>query len=194
MALRNRKFTPIAIVASLATAVVLSLSGCTGNQVATPTPTPTISQLTDAQALAEFTAIVDASIAKQMLTGITQTTVSSMNETYLLVSDKDGGTYRATEKNPDGSFQLLFEADAFVPAAAKLWLQLGATVSFEQGEYILTRIIEGAPTTYSFKAADGLIVSKSEQSVDGTSASILQYEITPEALLVLQAGEKISTN
>lgn len=194
MALRNRKLATMAIFASATTLFALLLSGCASNPVTTPTPSSTQTQMTDTQALVEFTAIVDSSLARQNETGLTQTTISSMNETYLLVADKDGGKYRATEKNPDGSFQLLFEVDAFVPAAAKLWLQLGATVSYDQGDYVLTRLIEGAPTAYRFKVADGLLVSKSEQSIDGTSASILQYEITPDALLVLQAGEKISTN
>ena len=191
---RSRKFALISISASLVSLLALSLSGCAVNPVVKPTPSATQTQVTDAQALAQFTTIVDASIAKQSQTGLTQTTVSSTNETYLLVADKDGGKYRPTEKNPDGSFQLLLEADAFVPAMAKAWLQLGATVSFDQGDYILTRLIEGTPTTYRFKVADGLLVSKSEQSVDGASATILQYEITPDAFLVLQAGEKISTN
>lgn len=194
MALRNRKFAAMAIFVSAISLLVLSLSGCASNPVATPTPSATQTQMTDAQALVEFTAIVDSSLAKQNETGLTQTTISSLNETYLLVADKAAGKYRATEKNPDGSFQLLSEPDAFVPAAAKLWLQLGATVSFDQGDYILTRLIEGAPTTYRFKVSEGLLISKSEQSVDGTSASVLQYEITADALLVLQAGEKISTN
>ena len=184
----------MAIFVSAISLLVLSLSGCASNPVATPTPSATQTQMTDAQALVEFTAIVDSSLAKQNETGLTQTTISSLNETYLLVADKAAGKYRATEKNPDGSFQLLSEPDAFVPAAAKLWLQLGATVSFDQGDYILTRLIEGAPTTYRFKVSEGLLISKSEQSVDGTSASVLQYEITADALLVLQAGEKISTN
>jgi len=187
-------FASVARVVGLVALFAFLIAGCASNPVVKPTPSASQTQVTDAEALAQFTTIVDASIAKQNQTGLTQTTVSSTNETYLLVADKDGGQYRPTEKNPDGSFQLLLEADAFVPAMAKAWLQLGATVSFDQGDYILTRLIEGTPTTYRFNVADGLLVSKSEQSVDGPSASILQYEITPDALLVLQAGEKISTN
>jgi hypothetical protein len=182
-----------AITAAAAVFLVSALSGCSVNPIpsASPSSSPTVTQMTDAQALVEFTSIVDASIAKQNLSGITQKTVSSMTGTYLLVADIAGSKYQATEKNPDGSLQLLFEADAFVPSAAKLWLQLGATVSYVHGEYHLTRIIEGTPATYVYTVSGGLLKSKSEQSAEATSVSELTYQVTPEGLDVLKAGEAL---
>ena len=180
--------------AAAAVFLVSALAGCSVRPMpsASPSSSPTVTQMTDAQALVEFTSIVDASIAKQSLSGITQKTVNSMTGTYLLVADKAGSKYQATEKNPDGSLQLLFEADAFVPSAAKLWLQLGATVSYVHGEYHLTRKIEGTPATYVYTVSGGLLKSKSEQSAEATSVSELTYQVTPEGLDVLKAGEALA--
>jgi hypothetical protein len=182
-----------AITAAAAVFLVSALAGCSVSPMPSDSPSssPTVTQMTDAQALVEFTSIVDASIAKQNLSGITQKTVNSMTGTYLLVADKAGSKYQATEKNPNGSLQLLFEADAFVPSAAKSWLQLGATVSYVHGEYHLTRVIEGTPATYVYIVSGGLLQSKSEQNAEATSVSELTYQVTPEGLDVLKAGEAL---
>lgn len=171
-----------------------TLSGCVSESASSPTPSISQTAMSDAQALVEFNGIVDRSFAMANENGITQSTVNSIYGTYLLVADKTGSEYQATEKNPDGSFQLIFEADAFVPSATKSWLQLGAKVSYGEGRFTLTREIEGKPTSYIFEVVDGLLVSESGSDSQATWVSSLRYQVTPDALAVLQEGAKISTN
>ena len=177
---RNQKHSKSALIFASVLLLMAGLTACSS----TPNATPTGSQSSDEPAMTKFAEIVDASIAKLNLQGCTQTTLNSSGETYVLASDKSGSDYQATEKNADGSYQLLFEADAFFPAAAKSWLQLGATVSLLNGEYILSRDIEGTPTQYRFRVSDGLLESETGDSW----VSTMKYEVTAEGLEILKVG------
>ena len=181
----------LAAVTALTFVAMALLSGCASTSE--PSPSPTISNISDAQAAEEFSTIVDASIAKANQVGITQTTVNSEFGTYLLVADKSSSTYRATIKNADGTFELLSEADAFIPWAAKAWLESGAKVSFDSGTYLLTRTIEGTPTEYVFEVSNGLLFSESGKSAQATWISTLNYEVTAEGLEVLKIGSTLPT-
>jgi hypothetical protein len=174
--------------------LVSALSGCSVNSAPSPsaTPSPTQTQLTDAQALIEFTTIVDASIAKANQFGLTQTTVNSDFGTYVLVTDNSSSSYQATVKNADGTFALLAEADAFTPWAAKAWLQLGATVSFEGGKFVLTRDIEATPTDYVFEVSNGLLLTESGQSAQSTWVSTLSYQVSAEGFEILKIGATLT--
>jgi hypothetical protein len=174
--------------------LVSALSGCSGNSAPSlsATPSPTQTQLTDAQALIEFTTIVDASIAKANQFGLTQTTVNSDFGTYVLVTDNSSSAYQATVKNADGTFALLAEADAFTPWAAKAWLQLGATVSFEGGRFVLTRDIEATPTDYVFEVSNGLLLTESGQSAQSTWVSTLSYQVSTEGFEILKTGATLT--
>jgi len=174
--------------------VVSALSGCSVNSTPSPsaTPSPTQTQLTDAQALIEFTTIVDASIAKANQFGLTQTKVNSDFGTYVLVTDNSSSAYQATVKNADGTFALLAEADAFTPWAAKAWLQLGATVSFEGGKFVLTRDIEATPTDYVFEVSNGLLLTESGQSAQSTWVSTLSYQVSTEGFEILKIGATLT--
>jgi hypothetical protein len=179
------------LAAALISVLTALLSGCASPSE--PSPSPTISNISDAQAAEVFSTIVDASIAKANQVGITQTTVNSEFGTYLLVADKSSSTYRATIKNADGTFELLAQADAFIPWAAKAWLESGAKVSFDSGSYGLTREIEGTPTDYVFEVSNGLLLSESGKSVQATWISTLNYEVTAEGLEVLKIGSTLPT-
>jgi len=174
--------------------VVSALSGCSGNSAPSPsaTPSPTQTQLTDAQALIEFTTIVDASIAKANQFGLTQTKVNSDFGTYVLVTDNSSSAYQATVKNADGTFALLAEPDAFTPWAAKAWLQLGATVSFEGGKFVLTRDVEATPTDYVFEVWNGLLLTESGQSAQSTWVSALSYQVSAEGFEILKIGATLT--
>jgi hypothetical protein len=174
--------------------VVSTLSGCSMSSAPSPSATPstTQAQLTDAQALIEFTTIVDASIAKAKQSGLTQTTVNSDFGTYVLVADKSPSAYQATVKNADGTFALLSEADAFIPWAAKGWLQLGAKVSFNGGRFVLTRDIEATPTDYVFEVSNGLLLTESGQSAQSTWISTLNYEVSADGQEILKIGATLT--
>jgi hypothetical protein len=174
--------------------LVSALSGCSGNSAPSPsaTPSPAQTQLTDAQALIEFTTIVDASIAKANQFGLTQTTVNSDFGTYVLVTDNSSSAYQATVKNADGTFALLAEADAFTPWAAKAWLQLGATVSFEGGKFVLTRDVEATATDYVFEVSNGLLLTESGKSAQSTWVSTLSYQVSTEGFEILKIGATLT--
>lgn len=174
--------------------VVSALSGCSMNSAPSPSATPstTQSQLTDAQALIEFTTNVDASIAKAKQSGLTQTTVNSDNGTYVLVADKSSSAYQATVKNADGTFALLSEADAFMPWAAKAWLQLGAKVTFNGGRFVLTRDIEATPTDYVYEVSNGVLLTESGQSAQSTWVSTLIYQVSADGLEILKTGATLT--
>jgi hypothetical protein len=179
------------LAAALISVLTALLSGCASPSE--PSPSPTISSISDAQAAEAFSTIVDASIAKANQVGITQTTVNSEFGTYLLVADKTSSDYRATIKNADGTFELLAEADAFIPWAAKSWLESGAKVSFDSGSYVLTREIEGIPTDYVFEVSNGLLLSESGRSAQASWVSTVNYALTAEGLEILKVGSTLST-
>jgi hypothetical protein len=192
--LRRTTISKFVVITALSFALTPLLSGCAVSSTPTTslTPSPTQTQLTDAQALIEFTTIVDASIAKANQFGLTQTTVNSDFGTYVLVTDNSSSAYQATVKNADGTFALLAEADAFTPWAAKAWLQLGATVSFEGGRFVLTRDIEATPTDYVFEVSNGLLLTESGQSAQSTWVSTLSYQVSTEGFEILKIGATLT--
>jgi len=171
------------------TLVALGASGCASNASptvsqspsVTPSPTPTPTSLTPAQALAEFKAIAQASSAKADKDGLTQTTVNSKYGTYVLVLDRNyNKDYQAAVHNADGSYELIYESDAFAPAAAVSAIDLGATVAYANGLWVLTEMIEGTPTNFNYTVVDGLIFSESGSSGADTWTSTLSYSVTAD--------------
>jgi hypothetical protein len=110
----------------------------------------------------------------------------------VLVTDNSSSAYQATVKNADGTFALLAEADAFTPWAAKAWLRLGATVSFEGGRFVLTRDIEATPTEYVFEVSNGLLLTESGQSAQSTWVSALSYQVSAEGFEILKIGATLT--
>jgi hypothetical protein len=197
-----RKLTATLAVITL---VALGASGCASSAsptvsqspsvTPTSTPTPTPTSLTPAQALAEFKAIAQASSAKADKDGLTQTTVNSKYGTYVLVLDRNyNKDYQAAVHNADGSYELLYEADSFAPAAALAAIKLGATVAYANGVWVLTEMIEGTPTNFDFTVVDGLISSESGSSVADTWTSTLSYAVTADGHKIIDEAAKKPTH
>ncbi len=191
----TRKFVSTLAVISL---VMLGASGCSTAQPttspsasATPTPTP----LTDAQALAAFKSIAESSVAKADKTGLTETTVNSKYGTYVLVLDRAyNPDYQAAVHNADGTYELIYESDAFAPAAAVSAIGLGATVSLKNGVWVLTEMIEGTPTEYDYTVVDGLIATESGSSGGSSWTSTLNYSVSADGHKILDEALKTLKN
>jgi len=197
--------TTAKFVAALAAGslVFLGVSGCsttatpsaTPTRTASATPTPTPTSLTPAQALAEFKAIAQASSAKADKDGLTQTTVNSKYGTYVLVLDRNyNKDYQAAVHNADGSYELIYESDAFAPAAAVSAIDLGATVAYANGVWVLTEMIEGTPTNFNYTVVDGLIFSESGSSSADTWTSTLSYAVNADGHKIIDEALKKPTH
>jgi hypothetical protein len=183
--------------------VFLGLSGCsstatpsvTPTHTASATPTPTPTSLTPAQALAAFKSIAQVSSTKADQDGLTQTTVNSKYGTYVLVLDRHyNADHQAAVKNADGSYELLYESDAFAPAAALAAIELGATVTFANDVWQLTEMIEGKPTNFDYTVVDGLIFSESGASGSDTWSSTLSYSVTADGHKIIDEAIKKPTH
>jgi hypothetical protein len=197
--------TTAKFVAALAAGslVFLGVSGCsttatpsaTPTRTASATPTPTPTSLTPAQALAEFKAIAQASSTKADKDGLTQTTVNSKYGTYVLVLDRNyNKDYQAAVHNADGSYELIYESDAFAPAAAVSAIDLGATVAYANGVWVLTEMIEGTPTNFNYTVVDGLIFSESGSSSADTWTSTLSYAVNADGHKIIDEALKKPTH
>ena len=171
-----RKF---AATLALIALVALGVSGCSSTPTPSSSATPTA--LTDDQALAAFKAIAEASVAKADSVGLIETTTNSKYGDYVLVLDRNyNKDYQAAVKNADGTYELIYESDAFAPAAAVSAIGLGAKVSFQNGVWRLTEMIEGTPTIYIYTVQNGLIATESGTGGGDTWTSTLSYEMTPD--------------
>ena len=201
MAVRKALRTALAI--TIATSTMLVAAGCTVTPSGTPTPTQTASQtptptptpMTDAEALAAFKTIAQTSSDKADKDGLTEVTTNSKYGKYTLVLDrKYNPDYQAAVKNADGTYELIYESDAFAPAAALGSLDLGAKVRFENGEFVVTQIIENDPYEYRYTVEGGLIIGESGASGNATWKSTLQYSVTDEGHAILDEALKTLAN
>ena len=195
-----RKFAATLAVISL---VVIGASGCastaspTASQTPSATPSPTVTDvpLTGAKALAAFKSIAQASVAKADKDGLTQTTVNSKYGTYVLVLDRNyNADYQAAVHNADGSYELIYETDAFAPSAAVSAIELGATVAYANGVWVLTEMIEGTPTDFEFTVSDGVIASETGHSATDTWTSTLAYAVTADGHKIIDEAMKKPTH
>jgi hypothetical protein len=196
---RGAKARKFAATLAVITLVALWASGCsssaspTVSQTPSSTPSPTLTDppLAGAEALAAFKAIAEASVAKADAGGLMQTTVNSKYGDYILVLDRNyNKDYQAAVKNADGTYELIYEADAFAPAAAVSAIDLGATVAYADGIWSLTEQIEGTPTTYNYRVANGLIVSESGSSGQDSWVSNLVYGMTADGHAIIDQALK----
>jgi len=195
-----------ALTLAVATLVSLGAAGCsaannqgspapTSSTSGSPTPSASVTtppvDLTPSQALAEFKAIAQASVAKADSVGLMQTTVNSKYGDYVLVLDRNyNKDYQAAVLNSDGTYALIYEADAFTPAAALSALDLGATVKVANGVWSLTEKIEGKPTTYTYTVANGLFATESGASGGDSWTSTLFYGMTVEGHKIIDEALK----
>ena len=194
------KFAATLAVISL---VALGVSGCassaspTASQTPSATPSPTVTDLplTGEKALAAFKLIANASVSKADKAGLTQTTVNSKYGTYLLVLDRNyNADYQAAVHNADGSYELIYETDAFAPYAAVSAMTYGATVAFANGVWVLTEMIEGTPTDFEFTVSDGVIASETGHSATDTWTSTLAYAVTADGHKIIDEAMKKPTH
>ena len=177
--------------------VTLGATGCSSSEgpsvSASPSATPT--PLTGAEAIAAFKSIAQASADQADKVGLIETTSNSTYGDYILVLDRNyNPDYQAAVQNADGTYALIYESDAFAPAAALSALDLGATVEFANGLWSLTEIIEGTPTTYKYTVVDGLIASESGSSGSDTWTSKLSYGMTADGHSIIDEALKTLDN
>lgn len=189
----KKKLGASVAVATILIGATLSLSGCSTAQptvspTVTSSPTPTRIEMTEAEALKNFKAAVDASMALADSQGLTQTTTNDKWGEYVLVLDrKYNADYSAAVKNADGTVELIYEAYAFAPWSA--WESIetyDAKVRWDAdtNEYVVTQMIENDPVEYRYKVQEGLIVAESGSSTDSSWSGVLVYSVD-------DAGHKI---